>query len=189
MPALAQVLGFGCRHSSALLKVGCMARQAAIQTSEQRPNKALHPTAYSPLVPRSLSAAGELSRCAAAPTWIHGIKVLWPLILGCVRCEYSRRGFCSRGFPALARCFGFVAAWRFGSFAAFGFRRLILFGSSQSTLAARQAAGEMSQQQYNKALHPTAYSFARSSLRFRRRVSLIVSLRARGFSANSSALG
>jgi len=28
-------------------------------------NKALHPTAYSPLVPRSLSAAGELSRYAS----------------------------------------------------------------------------------------------------------------------------
>jgi len=28
--------------------------------------------------------------------------------------------------------------------------------------------------QHNKALHPTAYSFARSSLRFRRRVSLVV---------------
>ena len=28
--------------------------------------------------------------------------------------------------------------------------------------------------QHNKALHPTAYSFVRSSLRFRRRVSLVV---------------
>jgi hypothetical protein len=33
---------------------------------QQRQNKALHPTAYSPLVPRSLPAAGELGRCAAA---------------------------------------------------------------------------------------------------------------------------
>jgi hypothetical protein len=32
----------------------------------------------------------------------------------------------------------------------------------------------MLQQRYNKALHPTAYSFVRSSLRFRRRVSLVV---------------
>jgi len=30
--------------------------------------------------------------------------------------------------------------------------------------------------QHNKALHPTAYSFVRSSLRFRRRVSLVVVL-------------
>jgi len=30
----------------------------------------------------SLPAAGELGRCAAAPTWIHGIKVLWSLIRG-----------------------------------------------------------------------------------------------------------
>ncbi len=28
----------------------------------------------------------------------------------------------------------------------------------------------------NKALHPTAYSFVRSSLRFRRRVSLVVNV-------------
>ena len=33
---------------------------------QQRQNKALHPTAYSPLVPRSLSAAGELGRSAVA---------------------------------------------------------------------------------------------------------------------------
>jgi hypothetical protein len=45
---------------------------------------------------------------------------------------------------------------------------------------ARQAAAETHQQQHNKALHPTAYSFvpfARASLRslrFRRRVSLVV---------------
>lgn len=31
---------------------------------KQRHNKALHPTAYSPLVPRSLSAAAELKRYA-----------------------------------------------------------------------------------------------------------------------------
>ena len=33
---------------------------------QQPSNKALHPTAYSPLVPRSLSAAGELGRWADA---------------------------------------------------------------------------------------------------------------------------
>ncbi len=39
---------------------------------------------------------------------------------------------------------------------------------------------ELNNKQHNKALHPTAYSFARSSLRFRRRVSLVVvSLRPR----------
>jgi hypothetical protein len=39
-----------------------VARQAAAPAFQQQANKALHPTAYSPLVPRSLSAAGELSR-------------------------------------------------------------------------------------------------------------------------------
>ena len=38
----------------------------AVPTHKQQPNKALHPTAYSPLVPRSLPAAGELGRCLAA---------------------------------------------------------------------------------------------------------------------------
>ena len=38
------------------------------------------------------------------------------------------------------------------------------------------AAVATHQRQHNKALHPTAYSFARSSLRFRRRVSLVVRL-------------
>jgi len=36
------------------------------------------------------------------------------------------------------------------------------------------SAGETKQQQHNKALHPTAYSSVRSSLLFRRRVSLVV---------------
>jgi len=35
-------------------------------TPQLQHNKALHPTTYSPLVPRSLSAAGELGRCVAA---------------------------------------------------------------------------------------------------------------------------
>jgi len=43
--------------------------------------------------------------------------------------------------------FGFLAAQRFCSVAAFGFLRLMLFGSAQSTLAARQAAVAASQQQ------------------------------------------
>lgn len=34
-------------------------------STENKPNKALHPTAYSPFVPHSLSAAGELDRWAA----------------------------------------------------------------------------------------------------------------------------
>jgi len=40
--------------------------------------------------------------------------------------------------------------------------------------------------QHNKALHPTAYSFARSSLRFRRRVSLVVVLLARSVSVDAT---
>jgi hypothetical protein len=35
-------------------------------THQQLANKSLHPTAYSPFVPHSLSAAGELGRCTAA---------------------------------------------------------------------------------------------------------------------------
>jgi len=33
-----------------------------LRAGKQQENKALHPTAYSPLVPRSLPAAGELGR-------------------------------------------------------------------------------------------------------------------------------
>ena len=40
----------------------------AIPASQLRHNKSLHPTACSPLVPRSLPAAGEFKRCAAAST-------------------------------------------------------------------------------------------------------------------------
>jgi len=67
--------------------------------------------------------------------------------------------FAARGVSALVQLLVLWLARRFDSAAAFGFRRLILFGSSQSTLAARQAAAATSQQQHNKALHPTAYSF------------------------------
>ena len=35
---------------------------AATRSQQQQANKTLHPTAYSPLVPRSLSAADELGR-------------------------------------------------------------------------------------------------------------------------------
>jgi hypothetical protein len=63
------------------------------------------------------------------------------------------RFFCS--FAA----FGFLVARRFWPRVGFGFRRLIRFGSAQSTLSARQAAVATHQQQHNKALHPTAYSF------------------------------
>jgi hypothetical protein len=76
--------------------------------------------------------------------------------------------------PVLAQRFGFWFVRLCGSGAAFGFRRLMRSGSSQSPLAARQSAGKTFQQQHNKALHPTAYSSVRSSLRFRRRVSLVV---------------
>ncbi len=46
-------------------------------------------------------------------------------------------------------------------------------------------AARLTNKQHNKALHPTAYSFARrsSSLRFRRRVSLAVLSGARGLVA------
>jgi len=40
------------------------AAKTETEAHQQQPNKALHPTAYSPLVPRSLSAAGELGRYA-----------------------------------------------------------------------------------------------------------------------------
>ncbi len=45
---------------------------------------------------------------------------------------------------------------------------------------------KLSNLQHNKALHPTAYSFARSSLRFRRRVSLVVVLLARGLAESNT---
>ncbi len=84
----------------------------------------------------------------------------------------------------------FLVAQRFGSGAAFGFLRgadlslwcdfglrvAMGFGSGAARSWARQVGCESHQLQHNKALHPTAYSFARrsSSLRFRRRVSLVV---------------
>ena len=96
------------------------------------------------------------------------------------------------GFGLFASCLGgsgagwlrlgFSWARLFLSGAGFGFRVLIFSGSGQSWLVARQAAIQASEQRPNKALHPTAYSsvrFGRSSLRslrFRRRVSLVVSL-------------
>ncbi len=46
------------------------------------------------------------------------------------------------------------------------------------------SGAKTNQQQHNQALHPTAYSFARSSLRFRRRVSLVVVLLAHSVSGN-----
>jgi hypothetical protein len=72
--------------------------------------------------------------------------------------------------------FGLLRLILLGSGAAFGFRVLMLFGSGQNWRVARQAAAQTPQQRPNKAMHPTAYSFVRSSLRFRRRVSLIVVL-------------
>jgi len=92
---------------------------------------------------------------------------------------------CVGGCGAVRLRLGFSRAQLCGSGAGFGFRRLICFGSAQSRSVARQAAVQTHQQRPNKALHPTAYSSARygrsslRSLRFRRRVSLVVlSLRA-----------
>jgi hypothetical protein len=79
--------------------------------------------------------------------------------------SWLRRRFCRLKFSALARRFGFLVARRFGSSAGFGLLRLIGFGSGAAFRLARQAAGKTSQQQHNKALHPTAYS-----LRFGRKL-------------------
>jgi hypothetical protein len=89
-------------------------------------------------------------------------------------------GFWSRGVSALARLLvSGGAAFRLScGFWVSAFDASLL-GSKY--LQAQQAAGKTSQQQHNKALHPTAYSFVRrsSSLRFRRRVSLSLACRAR----------
>jgi len=73
----------------------------------------------------ALSAAGELGRCAAALTWLHGVEVLCSPICGYVGCEYSRRRFCGSELLALAWRFGLLVARRFGSSAGFGLRWLI----------------------------------------------------------------
>jgi hypothetical protein len=89
-------------------------------------------------------------------------------------------GFWWRSVSALVRVL--ALAWRgvlvLAQLLGFGSDTLLL-GSKY--LQAQQAAGKTSQQQHNKALHPTAYSFVRrsSSLRFRRRVSLSLACRAR----------
>ena len=54
---------------------------AGILRHQPQQNKALHPTAYSPLVPRFLPAAGELGRCGA-----HHLFESYTS-----RCEYSMR--------------------------------------------------------------------------------------------------
>ncbi len=77
-------------------------------------------------------------------------------------------------FVGEAKVLGSLSARLFGSDAAFGVLAAMLSGSGQGWWMARQAGRETYQLQHNKALHPTAYSFARSSLRFRRRVSLVV---------------
>jgi hypothetical protein len=96
----------------------------------------------------------NLSLCCCARVDARVQGVLRSLILGCVKYEYSRRGFSGCGLPVLARRFGFRAARRFcpsaafgflvarffGSIAGFGFRRFERFASSQSTLSARQVA-------------------------------------------------
>ncbi len=141
------------------------------KVNQPRQNKALHPTAYSfgfPLrsflAPRRLRFRRRVSLVVVLlrlPNRSVAV-VLRSLILGRVESEYSRRRFCSSWFPVLTRRFRLLVARRFCSRAGLGCRRLIRFGSGRSTCRARQAAGETSQQQHNKALHPTAYSFAPS---------------------------
>jgi len=77
----------------ALVRLVRAARQAGRESHQLQHNKALHPTAYSPLVPRSLSAAGELSRCVAAPALNVKQAVLWPLIFGGVKSKLVASGF------------------------------------------------------------------------------------------------
>jgi hypothetical protein len=73
-----------------------------LETHQRQQNKALHPTAYSPLVPRSLPAAGELDRCVARVCslkfwfgWLEdsGALFLSPLLVFSAKPEYSGRGF------------------------------------------------------------------------------------------------
>ena len=126
-----------------------------------------------------------------------GSSAFWstPSLMHCfVFCKYLRRRFCDCGFLVLARLFGFLlarlvrfsvtfgfcVAQRFGSGAAFGFLHLARSGSSASTLVAQQAAIPTHQLQHNKALHPTAYSFAPSSLRLPAAVELGRCVAARG---------
>ena len=53
---------FPLAHRLSLRTNALVALTWRVELAELGANKALHPTAYSPLVPRSLSAAGELSR-------------------------------------------------------------------------------------------------------------------------------
>ena len=124
-----------------------------------------------------LPAAGELSRCAAALTrWKSG------------RQKYAQiqAYFCGRWFSALAL---FASRACSGSLFWCSALRVLVYeyscGAACSACVQVRRAGtawlsllsrrlQLTQQQHNKALNPTAYSFARSSLRFRRRVSLVV---------------
>jgi hypothetical protein len=118
----------------------------------------------------------------------------------CALCRaLSRRLFCVGGFVCcVCRCSGVVRSACVLEYS--GVRVMRSAFSGQRTLCARRAspcraacrlwskasvpsvsaAIQIHQQRHNKALHPTAYSSVRSSLRFRRRVSLVVLSLARG---------
>ena len=177
------------------------------ETSQQPPNKALHPTAYSSVrfgrkLPSlsPLPAAGELGRCAAAlalskacceysvaETWLREVRVL---ASGFRRLKVSCSGAAFWAFGRAAfrlwRSFWFLWARRFCSHAAFGFRRLTRSCSAQSTLGAQRRRKSSNSSTTRRCTRPPTAPFpalasSLRSLRFRRRVSLVVVLRASAF--------
>jgi len=150
------------------------ARQAAAQTSQHAAQQGAAPDrrqfgsfcSVSALlvVGRSWAAAGELSRCAARDYVSAGLK------------DFGRWNVVAFG-PALSSVFSVAAAV------------LLVAGVLSSAFSWFQPCGigyfalrvaKRINTRHNKALHPTAYSFGfplvpRYSLRFRRRVSLVVS--------------
>ena len=150
----------------------------AIPASQLRHNKSLHPTACSPLVPRSLPAAGEFKRCGAA----RGLVAHCQSTLGADAWSRWMRVLASAFLRLMHFCSGAAfwvsggAAFRFGC--GFWFSADDTFRLWSKYFGGAAAAIPTHQLQHNKALHPTAYSFVPSaraslrSLRFRRRVSL-----------------
>jgi len=51
-------------------------------TDQHRQNKALHPTAYAPVVPPFAPAAGELGRCVAARGLDEDAAAFWAVVAG-----------------------------------------------------------------------------------------------------------
>ena len=76
------------------------------KSDQQQQNKALHPTAYSPLVPRSLAGAGEFSVVSQRPRPCVRQAVLWPLI-----CRVVSRYLAASVLAAGAACSLWRGVW------------------------------------------------------------------------------